>query len=89
MSHSLNFSEKVAVRAFPMFFFKEQNLRQSLINFICVQLMSFLMQLNESRIRMSAAGLFKVGKHLIPSVSILLVIAILSRLGYFHIIVFS
>ena len=72
-----------------MFFFKEQNLRQSLINFIDIQLMSFLMQLNESRIRMSAAGLFKVGKHLIPSVSILLVIALLSRLGYFHIIVFS
>ena len=35
--------------------------------------MSFLMQLDENRVRMSAAGLFKVGKHLIPSVSSLLV----------------
>ena len=31
--------------------------------------MSFLMQLDDDRVRLSAAGLFKVGKHLIPSVS--------------------
>ena len=31
--------------------------------------MSFLMQLDDDRVRMSAAGLFKVGKQLIPSVS--------------------
>ena len=32
--------------------------------------MSFLVQFDENRVRMSAAGFFKVGKHLIPSVSI-------------------
>ena len=31
--------------------------------------MSFLMHLDDDRVRMSAAGLFKVGKQLIPSVS--------------------
>ena len=31
--------------------------------------MAFLRQINEDQIRLSAAGLFKVGIHLIPTVS--------------------
>ena len=64
----------IKLRYFSHCFSKEKNIILTNNKFDLIQLMSFLVQFDENRVRMSATGLFKVGQHLIPSVSNLLLL---------------